>query len=416
MNSSAPIYGKCQIYILWILCLLVTPEYLLGQLTLEQCQEKARNNYPLIKQYELIEQSKEYTISNANKSFLPQLSLTVIGGIIDGLPTFDNGSESSSSDLHLISMVQLNQTIWDGGATKANKQIIEANSEIARATLEVSFFGLEDRVNNLFFGVLLINEQIQQLEILKDNLERNLNRVEMAVENGFKVEVLNADQQVSELEYNRTAYLNMLAALIGKPIGRDQELITPQSETLYTNLVLNRPELRVFQNQEHLYQANLKMKKSAIYPKVGLTGLGTFITPGVGFGSAELERLLVGGLRLSWKIGGLYTNANEISLSEINIQKVNIQRETFMFNTNLELIRIQEETNKYRVMIDRDEEILRLKNRITRSYQVKYHNGISTMSELLDKTNEENMAKQNLITHEIQYQMAIYSYKNISGN
>jgi outer membrane protein TolC len=87
-----------------------------------------------------------------------------------------------------------------------------------------------------------------------------------------------------------------------------------------------------------------------------------------------------------------------------------------MFNTNLELIRIQEETNKYRVMIDRDEEILRLKNRITRSYQVKYHNGISTMSELLDKTNEENMAKQNLITHEIQYQMAIYSYKNISGN
>lgn len=403
----------------------MTPEYLLGQLTLEQCHEKARNNYPLIKQYELIEQSKEYTISNANKSFLPQLSLTVIGGIIDGLPTFDNGSESSSSDLHLISTVQLNQTIWDGGATKANKQIIEANSEMARATLEVSLFGLEDRVNNLFFGVSLIDEQIQQLEILKDNLERNLNRVELAVENGsafrsdideVKVEVLNADQQVSELEYNRTAYFNMLAALIGEPIGRGQELIPPQSETLYTNLVLNRPELRVFQNQEHLYQVHLKMKKSALYPKVGLTGLGTFITPGVGFGNTEVERLMVGGLSLSWKIGGLYTNASEISLTEINIQKVNIQRETFVFNANLELIRILEETNKYRVMIARDEEILRLKNRITRSYQVKYHNGISTMSELLDKTNEENMAKQNLITHEIQYQMAIYSYKNISGN
>jgi outer membrane protein TolC len=124
----------------------------------------------------------------------------------------------------------------------------------------------------------------------------------------------------------------------------------------------------------------------------------------------------VGGLSLSWEIGGLYTNTNENKLTEINLLKVNNQRETFLFNTNLELIRIQEEIKKYRVLIDRDEEILSLKNRITRSYQVKYHNGVATMSELLDKTNEENIAKQNLITHEIQYQMAVYNYKNISGN
>jgi len=184
MNSSSPINGKYLVNILLMLCLLVAPEHLLGQLTLEQCQEMARNNYPLIKQYELIEQSNEYTVSNANKSFLPQLSLTVIGGIIDGLPTFDSGSESSSSDLHLISTVQLNQIIWDGGTTKARKQIIEANTEIKHANLEVSLFGLEDRINHLFFGVLLIDEQVQQLEILKDNLDRNLNRVEMAVDNG----------------------------------------------------------------------------------------------------------------------------------------------------------------------------------------------------------------------------------------
>jgi len=425
MNKTISIYDQRQFFMLLVLCLFLAPEYLLGQLTLKECHQKARNNYPLIKQYELIEQSNEYTISNANKSFLPQLSLTVIGGIIDGLPTFSNDLESSSSDLNLISTFQLNQAIWDGGTTKANKQVIEAHTEIELANLEVSLFGLEDRVNNLFFGVLLIDEQLQQLEILSDNLERNLNRVEMAVENGsafrsdideVKVEVLNADQQVSELEYNRTAYLNMLAALIGETIGKDQYLVRPQLETAYANLEMNRPELNLFENQEYLYQAQLTMKKSALYPKVGLTGFGAFITPGVGFGNDEISRLLVGGLSLSWEIGGLYTNANEISLTEINIQKVNTQRETFIFNTNLELIRVQEEIKKYRTLTDRDEEILSLKNRITRSYQVKYDNGISTMSELLDKTNEENMAKQHLITHEIQYQMAIYNYKNISGN
>ena len=424
MNSSSPINGKYLINILLMLCLLVAPEHLLGQLTLEQCQEMARNNYPLIKQYELIEQSKEYTVSKANKSFLPQLSLTVIGGIIDGLPTFDSGSESSSSDLHLISTVQLNQIIWDGGTTKARKQIIEANTEIKRANLEVSLFGLEDRINHLFFGVLLIDEQVQQLEILKDNLDRNLNRVEMAVDNGsafrsdideVRVEILYTDQQVSELEFNRIAYLNMLEALIGEPIEEEQELVRPQLE-VYVNLELNRPELKLFDNQGYLHQSQLKMTKSNLYPNVGLTGLGTFISPGVGFGNTELEHILVGGLSLSWDIGGLYTNSNERSLMEINLQDIKLQRETFMFNTNLELIRIQEEIMKYDILTDTDEEILRLKNRITRSYQVKYDNGVSTMSELLDKTNEENLAKQNLITHEIQYQMAIYNYKNISGN
>ncbi len=172
-----------------------------GQITLEECQQKARENYPLIKQYELIEQSKDLTLSNANKAYLPQLDINIIGGIIDGLPTFTppGGNESSSSlELNLITIAQLNQVIWDGGITKVRKEMAEASSNIEQADLEVSLYALEERINNLYFGILLIDEQIKQFELLKSTLERNMKSVQNAVAGGtaFKTDIFGFEIRI----------------------------------------------------------------------------------------------------------------------------------------------------------------------------------------------------------------------------
>ena len=76
--------------------------------------------------------------------FLPQLSFNIIGGVVDGFPSFDvsGSNESSGSNMQLISVVQLNQAIWDGGITKANKEMIKANSEKEKAEVEVAFISL----------------------------------------------------------------------------------------------------------------------------------------------------------------------------------------------------------------------------------------------------------------------------------
>jgi len=398
-----------------------------GQITLKECQQKARDNYPLIKQYELIEQSKEYTLSNANKAYLPQLDVTLIGGVISGLPSFSPpGTESSSStELNMISILQFNQIIWDGGITKAKKDITRASSEMEKADLEVSLFALEERVNNLFFGILLIDEQIQQMQILKSTMLRNMKRVEIAVENGtafksdideIKVEVINTDQKMEELSSNRNVYVNVLAAMIGEPIDPEAKFTRPEVDDTFLTLENNRPELRLFQNQENLIEAQSAIDKSMLYPKIGILGLGAFIQPGVAFGTSQLENIFVGGLSVNWSLGGLYKNGNNKKLSEINMQKVAVQKETFLFNNNLELTQTQLELKKYKTLLDQDMEILTLKSRIKNAYDVKYENGISTMSELLDRTNDESVAQQNLIVHEIQYLMKAYQYKNKSGN
>ena len=411
----------------FVLMLYLGPGAMFAQQNLDSCQIKALKNYPLIQQYGLIEQSKELTLSNANKAYLPQLDITLIGGIIEGMPSFaPPGTESSSStEANLISLVQFNQVIWDGGMTKASKSIIKASSEIEKADMEVNLYQIKDRVNNIYFGVLLINEQIDQLNLLKETLERNQKRVNNAIENGtafksdadeLKVELINIQQKKAELEYNKQAYIKVLSAMIGEEIKEDEEFVRPILGATVEALSVNRPELLKFEQQRALIDAQAKLNKAMLFPKVGLMGFGVFLTPGVEFGTSNLTNVLVAGLSLSWNLGPVYKNGNNKKLSQISLQRIQNQEETFLFNTNIELSQTEMELKKYSKLIEQDRELVELKNSIKEAYIVKYDNGVATMSDMLDRINDENVAKQNMILHEIQYLMKAYQYLNKSGN
>jgi outer membrane protein TolC len=325
----------------------------------------------------------------------------------------------------MITLLQLNQVIWDGGITKARKTMIEASSEIEKAELEVSLYALEDRINNLFFGVLMIDEQIVQLQLLKSRLERNKKRVEVAVENGtafnsdvdeIQVEIINVNQRLNELRFNRSSFIKVLSLMTGTTIDSQGQFIRPSAIENYATLENNRPELTLLNNRLTLLQAQQSINKATLYPKIGVMGFATFIQPGVDFGTSQIQNVLVAGISLNWTIGELYRNSNNKKLTEVNLSKVNVQRETFLFNTSLTLSQVENDLNKLRALIDQDKEILRLKSGIRKSYDTKYENGVSTMSELLDKVNEESVAKQQLIMHEIEYLKKIYEYQNKSGN
>ena len=184
-NRVNPIKHKLisKIIVIWILFL---GDIFYGQISLDSCQQMAISNYPLIRQFGLIDQTSEFTLSNANKAFLPQLSVNVIGGVIYGLPSSNlpESQNNSSAEAQLISVIQINQAIWDGGVTKASKELIMANAEIEKADIQVSLYQIRERVNNLFFGILLIEEQMNQTEIHLSNLIRNSKRIQSAVENG----------------------------------------------------------------------------------------------------------------------------------------------------------------------------------------------------------------------------------------
>ena len=407
--------------------LIICPVISHAQISIDSCQTKARRNYPLIQQYGLIDQTTEFTLSNANKAFLPQLSFNIIGGAIDGFPSINapGSNEGSSSELQLISVVQLNQAIWDGGATKASKELAKANAEIEKADVDVALYQIRERVNNLYFGILLIEAQLQQNDIFFENLKRNAKSVQIAVDNGtayksdldeIKVELLNAEERTTELVYNKAAYCKVLSAMIGEPVSAEEAFVQPEKELLDLDTSIGRPELSLFANQKALIDARSQLNKSALYPKIGVLGFGTFLTPGIEFGASDIDRILVAGLSVSWDIAGLYRNGNNKKLDELGLKRVQNQEETFLFNTNLQLDQTQVELQKYEELIQKTKEIALIKERIKKAYEVKYENGVATMTQLLDKTNEENLAKQKLIMQEIQYLQKQYQYKYKSGS
>lgn len=394
--------------------------------TIKACQDSALANYPLIQQFGLIEKSKELTISNANKAYLPQFEITLIGGILEGMPSFaPPGTEESSTSTQLITIGQLNQVIWDGGMTKASKGIITASSEIERAELEVNLYQLKERINNLYFGVLLIDEQMTQLDLLTETLRRNQKQVQNAIENGtafrsdqdeLKVELINVQQKKDELQYNKLAYISVLSAMIGEEITGDAVFTRPIFGSTVEDLSIHRPELTIFNSQRDLVNAQAKLNKATLIPKFGLMGFGVFLTPGVDFGTSELTNIFVAGLSVSWQLGPLYKNGNNKKLTELSLQRIQNQEDTFLFNTNLDLSQTNMELEKFRKLLAQDRELLALKGSIKEAYIVKQENGVATMSEMLDRINDENVTKQNMIMHEIQYLMKAYQYLNKSGN
>jgi len=412
--------------LLFILAVFMAFQVQAQTLTIEACQDSALKNYPLIHQFGLIEQSKELTLSNANKAYLPKLDITLIGGIVEGMPSLNpQSTESSSLNTKLIGIGQLNQVIWDGGMTKASKGIIEANSEVETADIEISLYQLKDRINNLYFGILLINEQIAQLELLKETLKRNQKRVQNAIENGtafssdedeLKVELINAQQKQDELHYNKLAYMKVLSAMIGMEISEDAVFTRPGFNRAVKDLSIHRPELTKFSGQRALINAQAELNKASLMPKLGVMGFGVFLNPGLDLGASSLDNLLVAGLSLNWQLSPLYKNANNKKLTQINLERIQNQEETFLFNTNLELSQTNMELEKFRKLLEQDGEILALKTSIKDAYAIKYENGVATMSAMLDRINDENVTKQNMIMHEIQYLMKAYQYINKSGN
>ena len=393
-------------------------------LYIDSCYSFALRNYPLIRQYELIEKSKDYTLSNAGKAWLPQVSLTAIGGYVFGeLPKF--GTTENSSNFKFIGLGQVNQAIWDGGVTKTEKKIINAQSETDKANVAVALNDLKSRVNQLYFGILLVDEQLKQLNIQDSILINNVNRIKQLKDNGLayktdldeiKVERLKLNQQRVEFNYTRDGYVMMLSLLIGLKITELTILQKPQLSTELSVMQIIRPELSLYKSQRGLVDAQADMQHASLMPKVGLLGAAVLITPGINFGSSKLSTIGVAGLSASWNIAALYKNSNEKQLTQLSLHKIDVQEETFLFNTNLQLTQTSANIEKQKEVLSEDEEIVDLRKTIREGYQVKYDTGVSPLFDFLNATQKEAEAQALKALHEMQLIMTLYDYKTISGN
>ncbi|WP_346862566.1 TolC family protein [uncultured Draconibacterium sp.] len=410
--------------ILMILGLSIQGYTAFGQLTIETCQEKAKNNYPQIKQYGLIEQTEAYNLSNANKGYLPQVAINAKATYQSDVTEL-NGTKVVNNDQYQA-YAELNQTVWDGGVIRSQKGNIKASGEMEKQSLEVELYTIKDRVNQLFFGILAVNELITQNDLLQKELQTNYDKVQAYIQNGvanqsdadiIKVEQLKTNQRKADLLANQKSYKEMLSAMIGDAIGMEDSLVKPDYITNHNNETLNnRPELNLFEAQSDFYTSQESIIKSGNRPKVGLFAQGAYGNPGLNMFEKGFTPYYIVGARLTWNLGGFYTQKNNLSKISINKQSVDVQRETFLYNTNLKISQQANELEKIKEQIRNDDEIIELRTRIKETAEVKVYNGTLTVTDLIREINAENTAIAEKVLHEIDLLLALYNLKNTTNN
>lgn len=418
---------KKKKYVIGFLFLLLFLASASAQVTLEQCYDSARANYPVIRQFDLLERTEQFTLENIKRSFLPQLNLSARASWqsdVTKLPFEMPGMniEWMEQDQYQL-VLELKQLVYDGGMVRARREWQKARTAADRQQAEVELYALHQRIDQVYFGILLQNAQHKQMQLLQEQLQKSLEQVQAFLKRGVvcpadvdavQVELRTVEQSVRSLETSRKAYCEVLSLLTGMDSLRAEALVTP-AVTESGNEIL-RPELQLFARQKNMLLAQKETTRAGIRPTLGLFMQGGYGDPGLNMLKGGFSPYYIAGVQLSWNIGKLYTLKNERRLIDEQMSQVDIQQSTFLLNTRAEAIQARRNIERIRDEIQADEDIIRMRGQILESAQARVANGTLSVLEMLRMVLEKEQACQNKAIHEVELLQARYALKRIQNN
>lgn len=399
--------------------------------TLDACQQLACDHYPEIRQYDLIRQSEQYDLSNAARSWLPQVSFSAQATWQNRVPEFPSAL-SGMLDQAGVSLrgldknqyrvaLEVNQTIWDGGQSQADRRVIEATADEHRQATEVDLYAVKGRVNDLYFGILLLEERLGQTDLTIALLQSNLDKVRSLVTNGVamqtdadavEAELLSVQQQRVQIEASRESYRRMLELFIGQRLA--ERLERPELVEAVSGESA-RPELAWIDAQQERLAAQELSVKSATRPRFGVFAQGYYGYPGLdyfaGMVSTDWTWNALIGVKMSWNFGAYYTKKNRLSNLRVAKQQLDIQRDVFLFNTDLQVAEEQGNISRLRRALADDDRIVALRRSVREAAESKLRNGVIDTNDLLRKITDEASARSARSLREVELLKAIYELK-----
>lgn len=398
--------------------------------TLEECQQAAEKNYPLIKQYGLIAKTTQLTVKNIQKGWLPQLTASAQATYQSAVTAWPESMQSMyqqmglnmkglSKDQYKIG-IDLQQTIYDGGAISSQRNIAQQEGKVEEAQTETNLYQVRRRVNEMYFSLLLLNEQIQLNEDVKTLLLSSEKKLSAMLKGGtaatsdldnVRAERLSVEQQNENLKQQKLMLQRMLSVFCGLEVNNTQKPAPIQ----IASSVNNRPEIRLYNSQLELTEAKEKALDTQLRPKLGLFAQGFYGYPGLNMFEDMMNRKWslngIVGVKLSWNVSALYTHKNDKARLNAQREMIENAREVFLFNNKLEEIQQNENINRYQTMMKSDDEIIVLRTNVRKAAESKLAHGIIDVISLLREINNENAAKTQQSIHEIDMLKEMYNLK-----
>lgn len=398
--------------------------------TLEECQQAAEKNYPLIKQYGLIAKTTQLTVKNIQKGWLPQVTASAQATYQSAVTAWPESMQSMYQQMGLNMKglrkdqykigVDLQQTIYDGGAISSQRNIAQKEGKVQEAQTETNLYQVRRRVNEMYFSLLLLNEQIQLNEDVKALLQSSEKKLSAMVKGGtaatsdldnVRAERLSVEQQNENLKQQKLMLQRMLSVFCGLEVNNTQKPAPVQ----IASSVNNRPEMRLYNSQLELTEAKEKALDIQLRPKLGLFAQGFYGYPGLNMFEDMMNRKWslngIVGIKLSWNVSTLYTHKNDKARLNAQREMIENAREVFLFNNKLEEIQQNENINRYQTMMKSDDEIIVLRTNVRKAAESKLTHGIIDVISLLREINNENAAKTQQSIHEIDMLKEMYNLK-----
>ena len=420
-----------------MLSLVMLPTAIMAQ-TLEECQQAAERNYPLIKQYGLIEKTTQLTVANIQKGWLPQVSASAqatyqsdVMSWPDQMKTMMTGMGTDmkglTKDQYRVG-IDVNQTLFDGGVISSQKAIARQQGKVQEAQTEVQLYNVRKRVNEMYFSLLMLDEQIVLNHDMQELLAGNERKLQAMVKSGtaaesdwqsVKAERLKVMQQATSLESQKRMLTMMLSTFCGIETNIIQKpLVKAENGELMSEN--HRPELRALDAQIGLLNAQEKALNAALMPKLGVFAQGYYGYPGLNmFEDMMSHKWSLNGIigaRLTWNIGALYTRKNDKAKLQLQRDLTESNREVFLFNNRMEQLQQSEEISRYKQLMNDDAEIISLRAAVRKAAESKLSHGIIDVNDLLREINQENAARVQQSMHEIEMLKEIYDNKITTNN
>lgn len=402
--------------------------------TIEECVEKAMSNYPLVRKCGLLEATRDIELSDINKGWLPRVGIYAQATAQNVVPSFP---ETLTGVLNQMGQyvrglgkmqyklgADVSQTIWDGGVSKAKRELIRSQDAISRASLDVELYSVRERVENIYFAVLLTEEQVAQCRVTQKVLENNLDKLRSMLRNGVamqsdidmvEAQCLELNQKIMQAQSSLKGYKRVLELFMGESLG-GKEFERPAGD-IPVDLKSNRAEFKLFDKRIAANQATERLSKTSMMPKIGLFAQAYYGYPGFDYFQSMMNRNLsfniLAGVKISWDLHSLYTKKNISKRASVNIEDVIADKELFLFNSNIQTTSQLETIEGLKDIMREDGRIINLRSNVRKAAESQLNNGVIDATALLTKISDENLAELAAKFHEIQLIQEIYKLKYI---
>lgn len=397
-------------------------------ITLEQCYNAARTNYPLLKQQAILQQAGDVAVASLHTNRrLPQLA-------INGQASWQSDVTRLPIELPNLSIPTLSKdqykltadisyALYDGNQTRLQTNVQRASTITAQQQVEVELNRLKDQVNAFFLNALLTDESLRLTQTVLTDLQSRIDKLTASVRFGtaspmnlnvLKAEALRAEQQLAELNATRHGLRETLRLLTDLPISDSTTLVV--ASPVLSNLSLNRPEFQLYTSQQALYEAQLELVGSRLKPRVSLFAQSGFGRPALNFLSNDFKGFFIGGLRFNWNLSAAYTLRNDRQAVLLNQQSVTVQQATFAKNLSVQLRQQQTEIDRLQAQLAQDAGIVALRTSVRQAAAVQLDNGVIAARDYTTELTSESQALLNQKLHELQLLLAQLQYRTLTGN